>query len=145
VTWLLDTNVVSESIKPQPHPGVALWLSEVDEDTVYLSVVLLAEIRRGIELLPSGPRRARLTAWLDQDLIERFSSRILEVDRRVADVWGRLSASAKRQGTALSPMDAFFGATALVHGLTLVTRDTSAFEKLSVPVMDPWDYRPGSA
>jgi predicted nucleic acid-binding protein len=145
VSWLLDTNVLSESVRPQPDPHVVRWLAEIDEDAVHLSVIVLAEIRRGIELLPSGPRRDRLIAWLEKDLISRFDGRILDIDRSIAEGWGKLIAVAQKSGVALSPMDAFFGATALVYDLTLVTRDIGPFERLSVPVFNPWDYRPGRA
>jgi toxin FitB len=145
LSWLLDTNVISESMKPQPHAGVTLWLSEIDEDAAYLSVVVLGEIRRGIELLSPGNKRTRLMTWLETDLAERFSGRILDVDRNVAAAWGTLTAAARKAGIAIGAIDAFFGSTALVHGLTLVTRDTSAFERLSIPVFNPWSYRPGSA
>jgi toxin FitB len=145
LSWLLDTNVVSESVKPQPDPNVIRWLAEVDEAAVHLSVLVLAEIRRGIELLPPGRRRMRLSGWLENDLARRFERRILDIDRRVAERWGVLMAAARKSGVGLGALDGFFGATALVHGLTLATRDASPFERLSVPVFDPWTYRPGSA
>jgi predicted nucleic acid-binding protein len=145
VSWLLDTNVLSESIRLQPDRRVMHWLDEADEDAVYLSVIVIAEIRRGIELLANGTRRDRLSAWLENELASRFIGRIIDVDRRVADAWGRLTSAAQKAGVALGGMDAFLGATALVHGLTLVTRDAAAFQRLSVPVFDPWTYRPGSA
>ena len=121
------------------------WLADVDEDTVFLSVVALAEIRRGVELLPRGRRRDALAFWLENELGGRFAGRLIDIDARVADRWGVLSASAQKAGVSLGAMDAFLGATAVVNGLTLVTRDASVFERLSVPVLNPWTYRPGSA
>jgi predicted nucleic acid-binding protein len=88
VTHLLDTNVVSEWAKPHPEPGVVSWPGEVDEESVYLSVVSFAELRRGVELLPDGRRRDRLAAWIEDDLGARSYGRVLRVDRQVADAWG---------------------------------------------------------
>ena len=138
MSFLLDTNVVSEWVKPTPNPQVVEWLSEVDEDQVYLSVATLAEIRRGIELMDPGRRRDRLTDWLTGALPARFEGRLLDIDRRTADAWGVMMARGKRAGSNLGSVDAFFAATAEVYQLTLVTRNTQHFEKLGVPLLNPW-------
>ena len=138
---LLDTNVLSEWVKPQPDPNVVAWLAQVDENEVYLSVVSFAEIKRGIELLVPGRRRIQLSAWLADQLPERFEGRILDIDRRVAEAWGTMMVRAQRAGSALSAMDAFFAATADVHGLTLVTRNVSDFASLGIALFDPWTVR----
>jgi predicted nucleic acid-binding protein len=138
VTFLLDTSVISEWVKPRPDPGVVSWLAAVDEDRVFLSAISLAEIRRGIELLPEGRRRTRLADWLAGDLTARFEGRVLAVDRRVAEAWGVMMARGQRAGRRPSSIDAFFAATAAVHGLTLVTRNTSDFAALGIPLVDPW-------
>jgi toxin FitB len=88
VSFLLDTNVASEWVKPRPDPGVVAWLADVDEDRVFLSVVSRAEVRHGIERMPKGSRQARLDAWLRDELPQRFERRILLIDERVADAWG---------------------------------------------------------
>lgn len=138
MSFLLDTNVVSEWVKPQPNPHVVEWLKEVVEDRVFLSVASLAEIRRGVELMPPGSRRDRLTVWLTADLPARFEGRILDIDRRVAETWGIVMARGKRAGSNVSALDAFFAATAEVHGLTLVTRNVQDFQILGIPLMNPW-------
>lgn len=138
MTFLLDTNVVSEWVKPQPNPHVVAWLSEVDEDRVFLSVASLAEIRRGVELMSPGKRRDNLFGWLTGDLPARFESRILDIDRRTAEAWGILMARGQKAGLNMHVMDAFFAATAEVHGLTLVTRNVQHFLKLGVPLLNPW-------
>jgi toxin FitB len=92
VSFLLDTNVVSEWVKPNPNPYVVAWLAEVDEDRVFLSVAPLAEIRRGVELMPAGKRRGRLFDWLTSDLPARFEGRILNIDQRTAETWGIIMA-----------------------------------------------------
>jgi predicted nucleic acid-binding protein len=138
VSFLLDTNVVSEWVKPRPEPNVVAWLAAVDEEQVFMSVISFAELRRGVELLPSGQRRDRLANWIADDLTARFDGRIIEVDRHVADAWGRVMSRAQRAGRALGAMDAFFAATAEAHDLTLVTRNVQDFEILSLPLHSPW-------
>lgn len=138
MSFLLDTNVVSEWTKPRPNPGVVDWLAKVDEDTVYLSVVTFAELRHGIERLPSGKRRTQLDEWLRADLPLRFERRILPVDAAVADQWGHLVARSESKGRPLHAMDALIAATAEVHALTLVTRNSSDFAEVARSVVDPW-------
>jgi predicted nucleic acid-binding protein len=138
VSFLLDTNVVSEWVKPGPDPNVVAWLAEVDEDRVFLSVVTFAEIGRGVELMPAGRRRGRLAAWLADELPARFEGRVLGIDRRVAEAWGVAMALSQRRGAGLGSMDAFLAATAAAHRLTLVTRNVRDFEVTGVALVDPW-------
>ncbi len=109
---------------------------------VFLSVITIAELQRGIDLLAAGPRRDRLNTWLAGDVLTRFEGRILDVTRDVAHRWGTLCAEAQRKGRILSAMDAFFAATAAVHGLTLVTRNSSDFEATGITLFDPWTVEP---
>lgn len=139
MSFLLDTNVISEWAKPQPDPRVIEWFSEVDEDRTFLSVASLAEIRCGIDLLPAGKRRDRLAAWLAADLPARFEGRILSIDSRTAELWGALMARTKRTGVTIGTFDASFAATATQHHLTLVTRNLKDFAGLGVPVFSPWE------
>ena len=138
MSFPLDTNVVSEWVKPAPDAHVVQWLNEVDEDRVFLSVVCLAEIRRGVELMTPGKRRDRLTDWLTGELPARFHGRILDIDSRIAEVWGVLTARGHKAGLNLGSMDAFFAATAVIHRLTLVTRNVQHFEMLDIPFLNPW-------
>jgi predicted nucleic acid-binding protein len=138
MTFLLDTNVVSEWVKPQPNPSVVAWLADVDEDRTFISVITLAELRSGIAALATGRRRDRLESWLAHDLPTRFEGRVLLIDAAVADGWGRITASAKTTGRSIHAMDAFLAATAHVHQLTLVTRNVSDFEGAGTPVHCPW-------
>jgi predicted nucleic acid-binding protein len=138
MSFLLDTNVVSEWVKPLPNPQVVRWLSEVDEDQVFLSVASLAEIRRGIELMDPGKRRDRLTDWLTRELPARFERRVLDIDSRVAETWGVVMARGHKAGLNVGSLDAFFAATVEVYRLTLVTRNVQHFEKLGVPLFNPW-------
>lgn len=136
MTYLVDTNVVSELRKPRPDRAVASWIEHAARETTFLSVLVLGEIRQGIgRLRPRDPRQAtELETWLFE-LEEGYADRILEIDLRVVYAWGRMSA-----GDPLPPIDGLLAATALVHGLTVVTRDTAPFERVGVPYLDPWTY-----
>ena len=136
--FLLDTNIISELVKPQPEANVTGWVENTDESLLYLSVLTLGEIRRGIAALPQSRRRATLEAWLDKDLRARFDGRILVIDQEVADRWGLLTAAARNSGIVLPVIDGLLAATALEHNLTLVTRDTGQIPSMGVAVFNPW-------
>jgi predicted nucleic acid-binding protein len=136
--FLLDTNVISELVKPRPEANVTAWIEGTDESLLYLSVLTLGEIRRGIAGLPESRRRATLEAWLDKDLPARFEDRILTIDQEVADRWGLLTAAARNGGIVLPVIDGLLAATALEHNLTLVTRDTGQIPSMGVAVFNPW-------
>lgn len=138
MSFLLDTNVVSEWTKPRPNPGIVEWAGQVDEDEVFLSVVTFAELRHGIERLPGGERRRQLDEWLRNDLPLRFEGRIVAVDGAIADAWGRVVARRESRGRPMSAMDALIAATAQVHGLTVVTRNTADFQGSVKSVLSPW-------
>lgn len=135
---LLDTNVLSEVRRPAPDPKMLAWLDTVDEDRAFISVASIAELRRGIALMDDGRRREALTAWLAEDLPARFAGRILPIDPAIAERWGYLMAQARQSGFALSVMDGFFAATALVRELVLATRNTKDFAPLGVSLLNPW-------
>jgi len=138
VSFLLDTNVVSEPTKPRPNHGLLGWLASVDEESVFISTITISELRYGIERLPAGIRRARLDGWLRNDLLSRFEGRILPVNVEVADACGRLSARTDSLGHSIEARDAFIAATAEVHGLTLVTRNVSDFSDVLKSILSPW-------
>ena len=138
MSFLLDTNVLSEPMKPRPNAGVLAWLAEVNEDSVFLSVVTLTELRYVIERLATGRRRDHLDRWLRKDLTSRFGQRILPVDFEIADTCGRLVARSESAGRPMEPRDAFIAATAEVHGLTLVTHNASDFEATVKAIATPW-------
>ncbi len=138
MSFLLDTNVVSEWMKPHPNPGVVAWLADVDEDRVFLSVITLTELRYGIERMPPGHRRKRLDQWLEEEMPLRFEGRILAIDPAVADACGKVVARSEGVGRRMEAMDAFLAATAEVHRLTLVTRNTSDFQPTVRSVLNPW-------
>ena len=137
MNFLLDTNAVSEWVKPRPNPGLIRWMESADEDRIFLSVISLAGLRYGIERMPVGSRRTRLEHWLRDELPLRFEGRILSVDERVAEAWGRTVSRSEDLGRPIGIMDAFLAATAEIHRLTLVTRNTSDFVLLK-GILNPW-------
>lgn len=138
MSWLLDTCVICEPTQKQPAARVLAWLDEQPEETLYLSVITLGEIRKGTARLPAGSKRKRLESWLDHDLRDRFTGRILEIDAEIADLWGRLQARAETRGRPLPTLDSLLAATALARGLSLVTRNTPDFSPTGVDLLDPW-------
>jgi predicted nucleic acid-binding protein len=137
--FLLDTNCISELVRVQPEPRVLEWLEAADESLLYLSVLTLGELRKGLAALPAGRRRTRLEVWLEVELRTRFSGRILAIDAAVADRWGWLTAQAERQGTPLAVIDGLLAATALHYNLTVVSRNVSDFANVQAPVLNPWE------
>ncbi len=136
--FLLDTNIISELIKPRPDLRVVAWIESTDENSLYLSVLTLGEIRKGITSVSDATRRAALESWLDNDLASRFSRRILPIDSAVANRWGRICGSPAAKKSPIAVIDALLAATALHYDLTLATRDTSHAEVSGVPVINPW-------
>jgi toxin FitB len=135
VSYLIDTNALSELRRKKPDPRVVQWFSDRPGRSLYLSVLTLGEIRKGIEGVVDSKRRAALIDWLEVDLPNFFSGRILGVDALVADRWGRITARARRP---LSAIDSLLAATALQHDLTLVTRNVKDFADTPVTLLDPW-------
>jgi len=136
--FLLDTNCISEAVSAKPDPNVESWVRAADQSLLFLSVLTLGEIRKGLAGLAQGRRRTQLEAWLDVELQIRFAGRVLPIDAAVADRWGLLAADAKRRGKPLSVVDGLLAATALHHNLTIVTRNVADFKGLSIPVLSPW-------
>jgi toxin FitB len=136
--FLLDTNVISELIKPRPELRVTRWISATDESLLYLSVLTLGEIRKGITALPLIARRTALEAWLDRDLQLRFEGRVLAIDLAVADRWGQLSGNPAARKHPIPVIDGLLAATASQYNMTFVTRNKADIQATGVPVFDPW-------
>lgn len=137
MSFLLDTNVISEWTRPRPNPGMIQWLAEVDEDRVFISVITLAELRHGVERLPAGKHRTRLDEWLREELPVRFEARILPVDEATAHACGVIVAQREAIGRPIQAMDALIAATAKTRRLTVVTRNANDFAP-SVDAINPW-------
>lgn len=139
--FLLDTNCISELVRSKPEARVLEWMEAANESMLYLSVLTLGEIRKGVAAVPQSRRRTQLETWLELDLRARFSGRILSIDAPIADRWGLLAAEAKRKGKALSAIDGLLAATALHHNLTIVSRNVTDFAATQVPILNPWEAR----
>ena len=135
MSYLLDTNVISELRRKNPNPAVVDWFAVRPSSSLYLSVLSLGEIRKGIEGVNDEARRLILLDWLETDLPRFFTGRLLDIDAAVADRWGRLQAMAKRP---LPSIDSLLAATALEHDLILVTRNVRDFSGLPVQMVNPW-------
>jgi predicted nucleic acid-binding protein len=134
---LLDTNIVAEAARgPKAHPGIRAWMGAADESTLYLSVLTMGEIRKGIENVADATSRAALEAFFQQ-LAHRFADRILVCDEAVAERWGRLTGQSEARNIRLPAIDSLLAATALEHDLTLVTRNVRDFRNMPITVLDP--------
>ena len=137
--FLVDTNVISEFIRPQPDSRVVRWLDAADPESLFVSVITLGEIRLGIEDLPAGKRRASLEEWLEQGLPNWFDPHLLPVTKSIADRWGRLVIAAKRKGVSMTTADGLIAATALQHNLAILTRNVSDFSTCGTAIINPWE------
>ncbi len=125
-------------MKPRPNLGVMEWLETADEDRLFLSVATLGELRYGIERLAKGQRRAQLEEWLETELVDRFEGRVLIINDTVAATWGKVLAKADATGKPMGTMDGFIAATALMHGMSIVTRNEIDFAEAGVATFNPW-------
>ncbi|WP_298746084.1 type II toxin-antitoxin system VapC family toxin [uncultured Brevundimonas sp.] len=142
MTFLIDTNIISELSKRPPDPAVLSWLKGVRPDETFLSVAVVAELRAGIEQNAVNRFGVDLQDWLVVYVLPNFEGRILGVDERVADLWGRFVFRLRRLGAKEPVMDALIAATGAIHGMTIVTRNTKHFAPLDVAVLNPADTRP---
>lgn len=138
MNYLLDTCVLSETVRSRPEEAVLRWLDSQDEPRLFISALTLGEIHKGIEKLDDGTQKSELAEWLDQALVARFGRRVLPVDVSVASMWGRLTGQREKGGTPLPVVDGLLAATARVHELAVVTRNAKHFEDLGVTIIDPW-------
>jgi predicted nucleic acid-binding protein len=137
--YLVDTNIPSELTRETPDVRVAAFLKNAGKESVFLSVMTIGEICKGIDLLPVSQKRKGLENWLDIDVRAWFAGRILPVTESIAERWGHLAATAKQRGIAVAVVDGVIAATALEHGLTLVTRNVRDFAGLGVVLLNPWE------
>ena len=136
--WLLDTNVLSELRRPRPEPKVVQFVASQPLELLHVSTVTFAEIRFGIERVTDVARRMELNEWLDHKLRPMFENRLLEITEDVMLKWRLLVEDGRKKGHTFSQPDLLIAATALVHGLTIVSRDTAEYELAKAPVVSPW-------
>lgn len=137
MTYLLDTCVVSELVKPAPWAAVVDWLSDQSPDALFLSVLTIGEIRKGLIKLPDSKRKDRLATWLNT-LRKAYGDRILQIDLKVCESWGILQGNAEKSGVPMAAIDSLIAATAYTHHLTLVTRNEKDFASSNIPMINPW-------
>jgi tRNA(fMet)-specific endonuclease VapC len=138
MNYLLDTNVISELVARQPNQKVVDWVDSLDPSTVYLSVITIGEIRKGIERATSPQRKAALTTWFYSDLLVRFDGKVAEITSEVALVWGELIGQLEARGQSLPALDSRIAATALAGKYTIVTRNDQDFIPSGAAVINPW-------
>jgi tRNA(fMet)-specific endonuclease VapC len=136
--YLLDTCVISELVAKKPNPRVLEWIDTIDADGVYISVITVGEITKGIEKLPNSKRRRELSNWLENELLIRFQDNLIELDVNILIQWGRLNARLEISGQRAPAIDSLIAATALEHGLILVTRNETDFAGTGVEILNPW-------
>ena len=139
MNYLLDTCAVSELIKKNPDQNVVCWMSGIDESRLFISVLTIGEIHKGIEKLPEGRKKENLHDWVNSDLTERFNNKILSFDLRAAAVWGKIQARSELSGKTMPIMDGLIAASAISHELTVVTRNISDMEFSGALLINPWD------
>jgi toxin FitB len=138
MNYLIDTCCISELIKKEPNSNVVKWFSMVDEITLFLSVVTLGELRKGVEKLSDSRRKDELSYWISNDLTNRFRSRIIDISVREINEWGVMLAQAELIGRPIPSVDALIASTARVHNLAVVTRNIRDFENTGVEIVNPW-------
>jgi len=136
---LLDTNVISEPLKPQGNPVVLAWIDAQAVETLYLSSITLAELRFGISIMPDGKRKDNLRQQLNERVMPVFADRILSFGIEAADAYAELRARARSVGQAIGTADAYIAAVAAAHGFAVATRDASPFQAAGLSVINPWE------
>ncbi len=135
---ILDTCVISELVAKQPNPGVVTFVDDLDPDDVYMSVLTIGEIIKGIEKLPDSRRKTDLRTWLQDDLLARFQGKILPLDTDAIVEWGMLVARTEIAGKPMPAIDSLIAATVIANKMTLVTRNASDFEAAGIEIINPW-------
>lgn len=138
MNYLLDTCVLFELIKPKPNLNVVKWISGIDERYLYISVLTIGEIHKGIEKLPESKKKDSLHKWVDFDLKERFNNKILNIDIHVATTWGKVQAQSELTGQTLPTIDGLIACTGITHDLTIATRNIKDMKPSGVTLINPW-------
>jgi predicted nucleic acid-binding protein len=139
MNYILDTNIISELVAARPNPKVVHWIQSVDSNQVFLSIIAIGELKKGIEKLPDSERKGKLDQWLHEDLLIRFEDQILVIDQETMLVWGKLVAHLEMIGRPISAIDSLLAATALQWQYTLVTRNTAHFAIAGIELLNPWE------
>lgn len=138
MNYLLDTSLISELVKPTPNKAVLKWVEGHPEQTMFLSVLTLGEIQKGVAKLARSKRKALLQEWVNNDLPRRFSGRVLDITGDVAILWGKLQGEAEMKGLKMPVIDSLIAATGKLHNLIVVTRNGTDIAQSGVEVFNPW-------
>ena len=139
MNYLLDTCVISELVKTKPDSRVTRWIRSQDEEGLFLSVITIGEIQKGISKLPHGRnKKQQLQNWLNDELQERFKDRILEISIETAHVWGQVMGACEKKGVTLPAIDSLIASQGIFHKMTIVTRNISDMEPSGAPLFNPW-------
>jgi predicted nucleic acid-binding protein len=144
LNFLLDTCVISELVKPKPSRGVIEWITSCHEQNLFLSALTIGEIQRGVSKLPESRKKKDLQSWLDHELVHRFGGRIVPIDARVSQMWGRIQAESESHGIKMPVIDCLIASTAIVHDMTVATRNVDDMKPSGVKLFNPWDGPPFS-
>ena len=139
--YLLDTNIISEFISKKPNQNVLNFVSSIDEENIYLSVITIGEIKAGIQKLKSDSQYDKITMlseWLENDLLQRFDGRILEIDTNIMLKWGEINGNLQKIGKNIPIMDSLIASTCLVNNLILITRNTKDFNNIKIETVNPF-------
>ena len=139
MAFLLDTNIVSETVRPKPERRVLAWIEERSPAELLLASMTIGELMRGARRIKDEPRRTTYERWIENDLSEQFEGRILPFDDKAARTWGRLMGDGDRKGLTPAAADAQIAAIAINHGLILVTRNVRDFQNFDLEIINPWD------
>jgi toxin FitB len=137
LNYLLDTCVISELVKPNPDKDMVNWIQDTPTERLFLSVITIGEIRKGLTKLPDSKRKDLLTNWLNS-LIEDYQNRIISIDLTVAENWGIIQGKSEKKGLAMPSIDSLIAAIAYTHNLVVVTRNVDDFETSDLPINNPW-------
>ena len=139
MAFLIDTNIVSETVRPKPEPRVLAWVERRSPAELFLASITIGELMRGARKIKEEARRTTYERWIENDLSEQFEGRILPFDDKTARIWGRLMGDGDRKGLTPAAADAQIAAIAMGHGLVLVTRNVRDFENFDLEIANPWD------
>lgn len=140
MNYLLDTCVISEFVKAAPNGNVLNWMNNTPNERLFLSVITIGEIRKGITKLPDSKKKYRLTEWLNT-LLENYEERIYPIDLAVAESWGSIQGKAENNGTPVASVDSLIAAVAQTHNLIVVTRNEKDFAATNVTILNPWENK----
>lgn len=139
MNYILDTNVISELIAPKPNSNVTRWIEGVDSDHVFISVITVGELKKGIDKLPDSKGKEMLDQWLREELLVRFQDHLLSIDTDTMLLWGSLNARLETMGRPISAVDGLLAATAIQYRYTLVTRNSAHFVNTGILLYNPWE------